>query len=71
MSLVVISIMNNVIRGPCKEVARLQMRGIVQETMIEAQFIKMFNHDMMRNMVVETVADTLNEALYQDECRYL
>lgn len=55
MSLVVISIMNNVIRAPCKEVARLQMRGIVKESMIEAQFIKMFNHEMMRKMVKETI----------------
>lgn len=63
MSLVVISIMNNVIRGPCKEVARLQMRVIVNESMIEAQFIKMFNHEMMRNMVRETISDALNEAI--------
>ena len=43
------SIIEGVIKTHTKDVVRSCMRYRVQESLLEAQFLKMFNGDMMQN----------------------
>ena len=61
MRMVVADIMNNVMRGMVKDIAKGNLGGVVFDYLIEAQFIGLFNNYYIRREVRHTVKDAFDD----------
>lgn len=61
MRMVVTDMMNRVMKGIVKDIAKNQLQGVVFDYLIEAQFIGLFNNFYIRREVEHTVKDTLED----------
>jgi hypothetical protein len=62
LSIVATGIINQVTHSLANDVARDYMRSKVYDSMIEGQFLKLFNRDFMPKMVREVVEDSLTDS---------
>lgn len=60
------NIATNVMRPMAREVARDVIRRITYETLIEAQFLKMFNHSFMPKQVRQVVNEALLDSFLRE-----